>query len=399
MSSMAQKADIDPHNIYISMAQLPVNYIDPEKRTYFVQSYGSYKYTGKHNDDQINLYGWKRVDNFKDANLHIKPNVRSFTKGNPSSNSRKIENKDKEGKVTSTSTVYSYSISNTGIGTLYIYGSKNELPAKPKVQKDKKEKTMTKKEKEAANNPFLVGVDTKAAETAADETNMNANSVLPLAYSNSLSNTYNYSTSEHNSSKAAYDDFYRNVNSMTAQHEDSFIKGCTQTTNTIINQLYGYKPYNSYVRFKKLDTDKHPEHDMYKNATEALKTIFAKMRYNQPTTQIEADLEPIISYFKKIVNEYNNAEDKGQRRLKAASLYNLARIYQVLDQHDKTIEIANRMIAEKLDEDAGENFIEESNEIKRQLAFHNMKSRHIVPTSKEEEKDETGEMEAANDKP
>ncbi len=393
---IGQKADMDPHYISISLTHLPANYISPEKRTYSVTSYGNYRYTGKHNDDQINLYGWERVE--KDATIQIKPNVMNFVAGRGTSQSSKVENKDKDGKVTSTTYSYWYTAENSGNGNLYIYGPKNELPIATK--KSDKPKEMTKKEKEASNNPFLKSVDTKDAITRRDDTNMSGGSTLPLAYSSSLSQTFSYSTAKHAKTTDAYKEFSSNIDRVTADHEDSFLKGINSSVNNNINALYGYTPVTQgYVKFKKLDTDKHPEHNMYKNATEALKTIFAKMRYNRDTKEIEQDLEPIIDYFNSVVEKYDDKDDKGQRRLKAATMYNLARTYQYLDQHDKAILIAKQMITQKLEEGDAEDIIKECEEIKRQLAFHNMASRHIIPQNADQEKDETGEVQGGVGKP
>jgi hypothetical protein len=388
-NSYAQKADIDNHYISISYAQVPTNYIDESNRTYSVNSYGSYKYTGRHNDEQINVYGWKRVD--KSAHLQIKPNVSSFAPGIATQSTRVDEVKDKDGKVTSSTRYYWYSVTNTGLGTLYIYGAKNEIP--PKQKKSDKPKEMSKKEKEQANNPFLKNVDTKDAATNKADVNYNANSNLPLAYSTSLGASYEYKGPEYTSASQAGKEFYARLEAETAMHEERFLKEMNGRINGYVNRLYGYNPVtNRNVKFKRLDSDKHPEFKMYNSATEAFKTIFAKMRYNKDTKEIEQDLAPIIEYFQGVVEKYHNKDDKGQRKLRAATLYNLARIYQYLDQHDKTITIGKQMILEKEDDDAGEDFIEESEEIARQLAFHKMTSRHIVPADADQAKDDVGQV-------
>jgi tetratricopeptide (TPR) repeat protein len=131
---------------------------------------------------------------------------------------------------------------------------------------------------------------------------------------------------------------------------------------------------------------------MFDNATKAFKAIFSKMRYNKSEKEVERDLGPIMDYFEELTVKYTR-DDKNEKRLRAAAYYNLARIYQYLDKHDKVIEIGNAIIDSGYDEDDGEDFIKESEELKRKLAFHNMRSRHIVPLNAFQEMDDEGQAE------
>jgi hypothetical protein len=326
--------------------------------------------------------------------MDVEITIGGFVRGKSTPNSKTEENKDKDGKVISKTTTYWVSATNSGTGYVKVYGTKNELPVvltkkQLEKQKEKEEKEAKKKDKKAeeiAENPFLKNVDVAPVVEEVEEQKSTKN----LIYTYSLNYNYEYSTGKHSSASQASKEFSANYISQANSHEQSFRNDYPSWTNAYLNKIYGYRPYNHYAKFKKLDSKKHPEFSMFDNATTAMKLILEKMRYNKPIAEIEKDLTPIISYFESVVKKYSN-DDKQEKRLKHAAQYNMARIFQFLDRLDKVIEIGNMMIADDFDKKDGERFVEESTELKRKLAFHNMNSRHITPRNAAEEKEEEGE--------
>lgn len=395
ISLFGQKVDIDNVYTYISCVSLPPNYIPENERVFKVKTSGTSNLTGPDRDEAVNIYGWlKTVSN---PTLDVQIKIYGFKNGGPQSSSRTEEVKDKNGKVTSRTTYYKYYATNTGSGDLFVYGKKNIIPkASKKDDNDKDKKKVEKKKKadEAEENPFLKNVDIKkTGETQANE----GSAKLPLAYAAAVGSDYNYNTSEYTSAGSAFEEYKSNANSAANNHENKFRDDYIKSAVYSLNSWYGYMPYNYRVKFKRLDTEKHPEFKMFDAAVNALKQIFGKMRYNVSEEIVAKDLEPVIQYFESVTKKYKSKDDKHERRLREASLYNLARIYQYLDMHDKTIEIANLFLIKENDYDEGDgkDFIKESTEIKRQLEFHNMKSRHIGKRT-DDEKDETGEQEAGS---
>ncbi|MBK8634934.1 MAG: hypothetical protein IPN72_15740 [Saprospiraceae bacterium] len=186
-------------------------------------------------------------------------------------------------------------------------------------------------------------------------------------------------------------EFYLNAESKFSEHGSTFLRNIESRVNNHLNELYGFKPMRKNARFKKLDSKDHPEYKNYNNAMQAVKVIFGKMRYNQAIDDITQDLQPIIAYFDGIANKLARSQDKNDKKLRAATYYNLAQIYYYLDQHDKVIEIGEQIIDSKHDEGDGKDFIKNANKIMDQLYFLNMKNRHIVPTNEADKKDEVGE--------
>lgn len=329
-AGFSQKVDIDNFWIPISYASLPDNAVDADKRTYNVSFTGISEFSGDDMKERLKVYGWTLTDD--DPTLELNVRGTAFIKGSASSTNRTDQTKDKNGKVTSSTTYYKVSTSNVGRGMLYINGPKNsytsflekekkdmkakekEMKEKDKDKKEKKEKKETKEEKaqkEIAANPFLTGVNTTVTEVVEEKSPIVSNK--ELAYELRLDNSYDYTTSEYTSASAASREYTANHNAKYENHKDAFRNDLITFTNNYMNNLYGYKPIKENVKFKRLDSDEHPEFNMFDNATKALKLIFAKMRYNQATTEIEKDLTPIISYFEGLAAKHKLSQEKHEK--------------------------------------------------------------------------------------
>ena len=404
-----QKADIDNYWVDISTAILPDNKVAPENRTFSIRINGDADYTGADVTDNVRVFGWKKTD--ENPYLELVADVGSFTKGSPSTSSRRVDNTDKNGKVTSSTTYYKVTANNYNRGKLYVKGAKNsyremlknEEDMKKKAEKEKKEMEKKEKEKdkkkeskeekakrEMENNPFLKNVETAVAEVP-DAAEAKTDAAKDVAYEFSLDNSYEYQTRESTSSVAASKEYSDNSYSAFLQHKEAYKRDLASLINNNMNYYYGYRPVKEVVKFKRLDSEDHPEFNMFDNATKAMKVILEKMRYNQSIDQIKKDLEPIIGYFNSVAMKLKSSDQKHEKRLRAACYYNLAQLYYYLDEHDKVIEIGNAIIQSKHDEDDGEMFIEKAEIMKKALAFHDMKSRHVDMANKDESTEELGE--------
>lgn len=408
-----QKADIDNFWVDISTAVLPDNKVLPENRTYSLTVNGDPEFTGADVTDKVRVFGWKKTD--INPYLELVAEVGTFTKGSPSTSSRREDKTDKNGKVTSSTTYYKVVANNYNRGKLIVNGVKDSYKAllakeeedRKKAEKEKKEKEKKEKDKdkdkkkeskedkakkEMENNPFLKNVDTAVTEVP-DEADVKpaSTSAKGVAYEFSLDYSYTHSTRENTSSVAASKEYSDNAYTVLNQHRAAYKNDLVAMINNYMNYNYGYRPAKEVVKFKRLDSEDHPEFNMFDNATKAMKIIFGKMRYNQGLDQIKSDLDPILNYFTSVATKFKNSDEKHEKRLRAACYYNLAQAYYYLDQHDKVIEIGNAIIQSKHDEDDGEMFIEKAEIMKKALAFHEMKSRHVEVQSNDESTEELGE--------
>lgn len=395
----AQKVDIDNTRISISNAKLPANYIPIEKRTYDVVATG--EWNNGDIENSINLHGWDRVE--ENPNVELRIDISPMTRGSSSLKSRVVENKDKNGKVLSTETYYSVTSTNQGNATLTIFGLKNEQPKElsqkekeklAKKEKEAKEKEAKEKKAKEPANPFLANVDTKdAGKNDTDK----GGSDFPKVYTFDLGQSYTYTTSETKSSSQANNEYRSNAGPAYDKHSRDFVTEAVTRASNYASNYYGYYPVKTLAEFKKLDSEKHPEYTMYNNAMNALNTIFSKMRYNKPIEEIEGDLAPIVKYFEEVEAKYTK-DEKQEKRLRGATLYNLAAINHYLDHHDKTIELANKMIALDIESGDAEDILEASIKIKKQLEFHHMKSRHITPKNDADKAENEGVAEEPQEK-
>ncbi|MFZ1705608.1 MAG: hypothetical protein WAT79_14760 [Saprospiraceae bacterium] len=386
-----QKVDIDNVYLNISNCSLPINYIEPELRTYAVFLSGNSKFVGVDKEEQIKIFGWTKVSDESNSTLDIKVDIGYFNYGSPNSSSRVEEKKDKDGKVTGRVTHYKTTVANYSRGSMKIIGITNPLPPKVVSTKESKsDKKNKEKEQKLASNPFLQNVDLNSTSPQSSDTKEEV-------YSYSLDKEYVFDSGEHSTPSAAYKRYADNAGNIRNENENDFRNNYTKWINNYNNKYYGYAPVNNYVRFKKLDSKKHPEFIMFENAVAAMKEVFGKMRYNKPIDEIQNDLLPLVNYFDEVSRKYAG-DDKDNIKLRAACLYNLARINQYLDHHDRVIELAGQFATfSKRDAKASEKFIEDSQELKRTLAFHKMTSRHIVSLVVDENDELGDKIESADD--
>lgn len=358
LQCIGQKVDIDNHRIYVEYASLPENFVYPEDRSYTVDvSAGSYKFDKEDLSKQITIRGWERKENGK---VGIKLNATDFVRGSSSYNKRVSEKKDKEGKVISKTNYYRYEVTNTGRANLKVYGPVNKFDDRELTEKEQK------KVDEKNSNPFLQNVDIDNSDEVFDN----------LAKNHDLSQTYRYQTQEYQTIKEASDEYKRNNAREYADQLEEFTSTLASRTTYELNRFYGYNRKRDWAKFKRLDSKKHPEYEMYDNAVKALKEIFSQKRFNKSHDNIKNAVAPITEYFESILTNYGS-NDKHQKRLKAASMYNLAQIYYYLDEPDKVIAIGKQYLNWGHDKKDGERFIKKAKSLKEKLAFHEMPGRYF----------------------
>jgi hypothetical protein len=371
-TAFSQKVDIDNYRFYVEYAQLPLHKTAPEDRTFTIQTSGTADIDLGAIADEIAIRGWEYKEEGAKALIKLKAN--QFVRG--SSNMKKEEHvkKNKEGKVTSRKYTYVVSSSNIGKASLSVYGPSNPYKKKDskkeKERKDKKKKKNNKKKEEAkakkAANPFLKGVEISTDDEATEEGDKKPSAVRDLSLS------YSVASASMSSSKAAYNDYNNKSGSSYTNQRSKYFESLASRASTSLNAVYGYARKRDYVKFKRLDSKKHPEFEMFDAATVAMKEILGKKRFNKTHDEIEAAMAPIIEYFNSVKDKYSQ-DKKHPKRLKAAAMYNLAQIYLYLDQPEKTMEIGNEYIRWDHDKKDGKRFVESGESLQHYLAFHGSK--------------------------
>ena len=358
----AQKVDIDKYRIYVEYASLPKHKVGTDNRTYSLDVAGKYKFDKNEILNSLNLRGWTYVQD--NGTVVAKLRVHDFVRGNSSKKKRTVEKKNKEGEVTSTTHYYRYSSKNTGRASLNLYGPDNSMSKQEKEKKSKKDKEEIKK----ANNPFLAGTDNVGGDSDVEE----GEHVGKF----DLSQNYTVKGNEYTSATKAYDDYKSISNQEYSEQLENYQANVISRANYYLNTTYGYKKLRDRARFKRLDSENHPEYKMFDNATTALKELFSRKKFNRNYDDLISAIGPIEDYFKTVVEKYSK-NDKHPKRLKAAAMYNLAQIYYYTDQPDKVIAIGNDYIRWGHDKKDGEKFVKKAQKLKEQLAFHGISGRYF----------------------
>ncbi len=362
ISIFSQKAKIRRKSYKVEYASLPKHKVDQGTYRVDVSGMGSYGI----DEGDINLRGWERVDE-GDADVKVKVRVNGFTPGSPKKESKTTKSKDKSGKETRT-TNYWYTATSRGRGSMKIWGPTNAYVAPKKIKKSKKKKKAPKeREAKKEENPFLTDVEIDEEETEDESTDKAAGFY-------DMGQEYTYTTAKNSSRSAAYKEYVANAPSSIDNSRDRFYNNMGNRISYQLNDFYGYNRKTEWVTFKRLKSKKHPEHKMFNNATDGIKAIFAKKRFNKNNDQIAGALNPIMQYFEKVASKFSK-DDKNHKRLKSAALYNMAQTYLYLDMPDKVLEIASEYKRWGHDADIGESFEEKAKNLQHLLTFHEAKGR------------------------
>jgi len=378
-----QKAKFKTDICVVQKVRLPINFSEPEQRTYQITTKGSY--SDNIDATEKRIYGWAVTE--ESPNVKAVINIYDFSIGKVQKQSEKKEKKDKAGKVTKW-TEYYYTNSATGKGTLMVYGLDD--PFEFKVQKSEKEKSKYEKKKEAKaaeqkkdleDNPFLSAeVIDEAAESTTRLDNVSLETTdLPVVSRISLNNSSSVSTKRHRSSSAAYKEYANSHEEKLRVFENIYPEKAYSNAMHNLNVLYGFTPVNSRFYLKRMKSSKHPEYKMWNDACQATETMFKTFSYNTPIEDKQKQFDPIIKYFDGQLKKIKD-DDKKQRKMKKAALTNLLNILYYLDRHESVIEIASKYTDTKKLSRSAKNMKEKSQKQFAHLAFHKMSSCHIVST-------------------
>ena len=352
--SFAQKVDLDRFYFDVKYQSLPKEKVPLEKRTYGLHvktggPVGNYlSETAIY--DKINLVGWKRVE--ADPTVGIDFALEDFVYRGSEAKSEVISNKDKDGKVISTTTNYWVEAKYASRGYAKING-----PVAPPKEEPKKEDAKPV-------NKFLVNaVINKSTAPTEDAQSMSFNNEILYA-------------SEKKTTSSGVTEFNNNKDAIYNQKLREFIDGAITSLYNKVNYRYGFPEIATKELVWILDA-KNDEGKTQMEAVEAVKEIFKGMKADEPIDQIEANLKPLIEYFESLKTKYAS-DDKPGKKMRYSAYYNLAKIYLFLDQPDKTIKEAEALIVNDYDPKDGKKLIEEANRLKETFAKTGFNTRHNI---------------------
>ncbi|KAB1160334.1 hypothetical protein F7018_00210 [Tenacibaculum aiptasiae] len=203
------------------------------------------------------------------------------------------------------------------------------------------------------------------------------NSFNGKSYEQNFQEKSYYTSNAYNSYYKAERHYAINKYDIKSNHRSKHKTGIKSSIKSYLNSRYGYIPFTTNREFLWiLGSDRHPEHKKHHEAYNKVKTIFAKMKYDEPMDEIHKELEPVIQYFNDVIPRYPGKKRK-MRKVKYASYYNLANIYYYLDMPEKVKENAQKLIENGYDKSDGKRFLRYADALIKDLETNQMKSRHM----------------------
>lgn len=358
-NAFCQKVDLDRFSFNVAYQLLPQEYIEPSERTYGTRAIlgGAISKTFSEGEiaDKLQVYGFKRVEQNPKVGAEI--NLTDFYPSGVETKSRTEERKDKDGKVTGRTTFYWVEAYYAAKGYYAING-----PITPKEVK------AVPKESQPVNR-FLA---------AAQDINKSTNS--GPSHENSLSQTITFRTKEYTNSSEASKDFQDKRESIRENQLREYVNTCIRTVNQYLNRQYGYTPVKDREFLWILDSKDHPEFQTQQEAIQAVKTLLEGMEAEKPITSLESNFKPLLDYFDSVPAKYSD-NDKRNKKMRYSSYYNLSKLYYYLDAPEKSIEYADKLIANDYDSSDGENLKKLSLKLIEEFKRAKVNSRHNSPSN------------------
>ncbi|MDC0008080.1 hypothetical protein OAE12_00045 [bacterium] len=170
-------------------------------------------------------------------------------------------------------------------------------------------------------------------------------------------------------------DYFRDKNNIKSLRID-FVKNAIYQVNQKLNTLIGYSSITKKDNLMILDSKKHPEYANHQENFTLVKEAFAKMKSNEPIDAIAKEVQPAIDYFESVIPKYPDDKRKS-RKLKYASLYNNAIIYYYLDQPEKSLAYAEKIIANDISKADAKFITTRAETLLQRFKDNQLKTRHM----------------------
>lgn len=348
-SSNAQKVDLDRFYFGVNYQILPKEYVPFEKRTFSSKvKLGSalYSYVNPETaNEKVYITGWKKVES--NGTVDIELNLEDFVERSASTQTRtEDERRDKDGRVTSPRKVYYFVVA-----TYATRGyAKVKGPVTPVPVSDKQIEAEKAKQAAVSTNRFLKNAVVKKDSTVSNEGfNVNFNGELK------------YTSKESLDPSLPFKEFNMNRTAIKDQTLRDFANNSLSTFGNNIDRVYGFKSKNDNEILWILDA-KSDEGKTQIEAIQAVKALFATMKADEPIDELRSNMQPLIEYFDSLKAKYTE-DNKPSRKMRYSAYYNLAVIYLMLDQPEKTIEESEKLIANDYDKSDGKALIERANNL------------------------------------
>lgn len=308
VQSTAQRVDIDKAKFVIKRTFLPRNPLAEDVFFYGVNVKNSASVRQYLQEDEIasriKIDGFQRADGQPNS-VTINMNFDEFIVRKNELTSRTEETKDKAGKVTKS---YYYRIKLT-----YTLGAAYEV-------KSPDSKDIVKYVNYYDNNDFKV-----------------------------------WESSEYSTSAEANRYYNDNSASIRANILTNLVNGLTNRISSYLRYEIGFASQELNEYFWILDSKKHDEFENNQKITKQLIEEMKRFTANSKPENVDEHFKPYFDYFNKLAKL--DMEEKGNKKLVYAALYNLSILSYYLDDPIQSKVIAERLIKDDIDEKDGKELV------------------------------------------
>jgi hypothetical protein len=361
VASFAQKVDLDRFYFNVSYQDLPKTIVPLEQRTYATNIITdgpiSIQFpSAKVLNNQLNIYGWKKVTD--NASVTVDLNLADFYEEGTTVETRKVEEKDKDGKVVRSYPMYTLVTTYRGKGYAVV--------SAPVVAKAPVAAAPVETAPKPANR-FLKSTNQDAPAS-------DANSAASNTMRFNFSDQYTYKTAENASQSFLERENAKNRSVNLQNRLREYVDNAIKSANTQLNYNFGFTPISFQEQLWIMDS-KEEEGAIQKEAIEAVKVQFAGMRADQPIDKLTQDLQPLIEYFESLKTKYTE-DNKGSKKIRYSAYYNLGKIYLYLDQPEKAIKEGEGLIANDYDKGDGKDLISSAKKLIDKFNAAQIRTRH-----------------------
>ena len=326
-NAFAQKVDLDKYKFTVGgVYVLPKDPLPEDYKTFNVKATlaNSVGVSANNVEGRISIGGWNRLENNQKAHLAITINFDNLIIDKSEIAESKSESKDKAGKVTVT---YSYKV----------------------------------------NYAYSMGAGHKI-------TDFNGKVLSSGLY---LRPSGSFSSGDFSNYSAASS--YKNDNNSALR--DKFTNECIDRyTSQVSNDMtskWGLSAKNEYDHFWMMDSKKHPEQDSMQIMAKFMKEQMPMFRADVLASDFKVTMAPFIGYFERLAERYK-ADEKGDKKFRYSSYYNLAKLYYYFDDLDKSDEYADKLIKNDYDKGDGEDFKKDNVKLREVFKKAKINKRHLV---------------------
>jgi len=324
---VAQKVDLDAEPLSVHYTSLPLKPFPAEYQTYSAtlsanpSDLPAIGLSERFFTDNLKVSGFKKVK--EGGNFNLELNMSDYRQAGGESKTNVTQQKDRSGKMMEVKTYY------------YVANYEHALTLRVKDQEGKKVDERT----------WLYG--TRTFKSREFNTTADLNDYLRASLGRDI----------------AVDD----QKGMTAAMKEIY---------QYLNTQFGYYDAAEKPVLWILDSEKHPDYPGFQQALSTARSALATMKADQPLDSVRLLLQPAIAYFDQQKDKYN-PEEKAQRKLKYACLFNLSVLHFWIENLDKAAEYANGVIANDYDGKDGKRLLEAVTDLQRSYVNTGKNTRHL----------------------